>query len=509
MVIVVHDNHNILEAYEFKTTSKIAIKNSTLVKGVLEIAKAYPDTLIIWVHHSLKAHLNTVSLREIFHHKCILSTYNVTENYVISNRIGYVEKTPYTHVNASVNFATWLMSGHVGGIWSDTLLKIAQTTPLTNQFDLYLTNLAKHNMPLGLFCYSNPNLLLSNTVQLENKIPSKMLLFKFVKQHYKWLWVYNLFFCFLFFEGKPHFLAFLKSFFYSKLSTSKYLESYRFKSIKTQGNSKATLDVVIPTLGRKAYLLDVLKDLEKQTVLPENVIIIEQNPNSTETELDYLYNRDWPFKIKHQLIKQTGACNARNLALKALESTWCFLADDDIRFEETFLENSILTLKSLGAKALVCSCLNPEQKQHFNHVTQTNIFASGASIIHTKSMQSIKFDKRFEHGFGEDTDFGMQLRNLGVDIIYVPHLRITHLKAPIGGFRATPTMPWENDTILPKPSPTIMLNYQKHFNSIQIKGIKYLLFIKFYKSQKDKNPMRYFKSMRRKWEKSLCWSRKL
>jgi GT2 family glycosyltransferase len=37
-----------------------------------------------------------------------------------------------------------------------------------------------------------------------------------------------------------------------------------------------------------------------------------------------------------------------------------------------------------------------------------------------------------EFGYGEDTDFGMQLRNKGFDVIYFPDLKITHLKAPMG-----------------------------------------------------------------------------
>ncbi len=56
------------------------------------------------------------------------------------------------------------------------------------------------------------------------------------------------------------------------------------------------IDVLIPTIGRKPFLYDVLKDLSKQTILPKNVIIIEQNPLAGSTsELDYLQDKNWPF----------------------------------------------------------------------------------------------------------------------------------------------------------------------------------------------------------------------
>ena len=37
----------------------------------------------------------------------------------------------------------------------------------------------------------------------------------------------------------------------------------------------------------------------------------------------------------------------------------------------------------------------------------------------------------YEFGFGEDIDFGMQLRNNGIDIIYLPYPEIIHIKAPM------------------------------------------------------------------------------
>ena len=67
----------------------------------------------------------------------------------------------------------------------------------------------------------------------------------------------------------------------------------------------------------------------------------------------------------------------------------------------------------------------------------------------------------FEFGFGEDADFGMQLRNQGYDVLYLPEPEILHLKAPIGGFRTKPVLQWQNESIQPKPSPTVMLYH--HF----------------------------------------------
>jgi GT2 family glycosyltransferase len=114
-----------------------------------------------------------------------------------------------------------------------------------------------------------------------------------------------------------------------------------------------------------------------------------------------------------------------------------------------------------------------------------------------------------EFGYGEDVDFGMQLRNLGVDVVYMPDLKILHLKAPVGGFRSTFKLAWLNDEIQPKPSPTIMLNKTNNSTHHQLMGYKTLLLINYYFSQKIKNPIPYYKLFKKQWQQSVFWANKL
>lgn len=115
----------------------------------------------------------------------------------------------------------------------------------------------------------------------------------------------------------------------------------------------------------------------------------------------------------------------------------------------------------------------------------------------------------FEFGYGEDSDFGMQLRNIGADVIYFPSPEILHLSAPMGGFRTKPVLAWKYDIVQPKPSPTVMLYKQLHLTDEQIKGYKTILFFKFYKAQTIKNPIKYYKSFQKQWKQSLYWANEL
>ncbi|MNE39807.1 hypothetical protein D3C80_1337820 [compost metagenome] len=103
----------------------------------------------------------------------------------------------------------------------------------------------------------------------------------------------------------------------------------------------------------------------------------------------------------------------------------------------------------------------------------------------------------------------MQLRNLGYDIIYSPQPEILHLKAPIGGFRTKHILAWGNEKIQPKPSPTVMLYKVLHLTQEQIDGYRTVLFFKYYRVQKTKNPIQYYFNYKKQWLQSLYWANKL
>jgi len=364
---------------------------------------------------------------------------------------------------------------------------------------------AKTAMPQGLFCYSVPELLLNNPEPRSQNKGTLFELFQFVKQHYKLGWVYLLFFCFIIYERKFPLFQLLNSLRYRKHDKDFDFNNFVIKSSRRLVQKK-DVDVIIPTIGRKKYLYDVLKDLSKQTILPKNVIIVEQiSTKGSKSELDYLSDQKWPFKIEHELIHELGACNARNIALTKVSSEWAFLADDDIRFKNNLIEKAFENIGKYGVNAISTVCLLPKQKQIYTKTSQTSIFGSGSSFVKSEILKKLKFDLSYEFNYGEDSDFGMQIRNLGEDIIFASNILITHLKAPIGGFRIKHNNPWDSDYLGPKPSPTIMLFNQRYLTKHQIHGYKTLLFIKFYKNQDVKNPFRYLSLMKKSWNSSLKW----
>ncbi len=507
-MIVIYHNHNKVVKVSTLTNEILAFnKKGTISSVLIDFAKKYPELRIVWCDQNFEKQLNLENLNEVFHHDKMMLSYNPSTSGLLGKEIGYIDASPFIKVNKEVTFPTWQMSSIVGVIHAKVLQEIEGKIRHNSNFDYYLSSVAKLCMPLGLLCYSEPSLLKVD-FQIDNKRSvSKFQLFRFVKQHYKTHWVILLFLNLFLYERSFALLPFLFSFFYRK----RKLQNDLLDKIDVQSSRKivynGTVDVIIPTIGRKEYLHNVLKDLSKQTYLPKKVIIVEQNPNPESTsELDYLSDYEWPFVVKHIFIHQAGACNARNLALAEVESEWVFLNDDDNEFKEDLISSTLANCIKYGT-AVASNCyLTKTDVKKMTKVYQAAFFGSGNSFIASKLLEKVSFNMGFEFGYGEDSDFGMQIRNTGTDVLYFPNPEILHLRAPMGGFRIKPDLIWNKETVKPKPSPTISLYKLLHDTKEQHKGYKTILFLKVYRKQSIKNPIKYFYNFQREWGKSIYWA---
>ena len=507
MIVVVHDQQKVTQL--LIDEQEISTFNGERVTTVIpKLLVQYPYDLLVWCHQSAKDNVAWTSLPELFDLDRKMLSYLPEINF-FSDALGYVEESSFIKVNKKVTFPTWQMSSYVGGIFTAVLAQMDTNIWKTDNFDYALNSIAKTYQSEGLFCYSEPKLLKQEKeiTHLDQFQADFDILFHFVKEHYKTIWTFLLFFNLLVYERKITLGSWVKTFFIKKKTFSKTLVFNTIDS-NTVDISQVSIDVIIPTIGRKKYLYDVLKDLSVQTHLPKNVIIVEQNPNSdSNSELDYLTTEQWPFQIKHVFTHQTGACQARNKALDLLESKWCFFADDDIRFGEELLKETLTCSVQLKSEVFSLSCLRVNDIKTMKTITQWSAFGSGCSVVQSSVVKDLKFNEVYEFGFGEDTDFGMQIRNQGYDVIYLPEPSILHLKAPMGGFRTKPIFEWHSETIAPKPSPTVMLFLLMHKTKQQLYGYKTILFFKYYKVQSIKNPFAYYKMFQKQWQMSMKWAK--
>ncbi|GAA4235979.1 glycosyltransferase family A protein [Postechiella marina] len=505
MLILFHKNNKVVDVIDVELGLKINNSENNPTKALFNLSSTFSSRIICWAHFSYKGSINLEKLKSFFlNTNTMVSTGSIS---YLSDSIGYVEDSLFINVNKKVKYPTWLMHSNCGAIYGKHLLTFKPYIDVNQDLVYNLNSIAKLGISNGLYCYASSKIIEKNNLDATFKIASKAKLFQFVKEHYKVRWLFLLFLNFIIHEKKILIIPLLKSL--------KYKRKY-YKNLIASDNKidtieiEKTISVIIPTLGRAPYLYNVLKDLALQTLKPTEVIIIEQGDKTFfKTELDYLKIDNWPFKIVHKLITKTGACNARNIGLNFVTSKYTFFADDDIRFNKNMLSEALSFMEVQGHDAITLSCLKESEIETQKVPVQWKSFGSGCSIVKSNVIKDLKFNMAFEHGFGEDADYGMQLRNKGVDVIYLPFVKLKHLKAPIGGFRTKHTHAWEIEKVLPKPSPTIMLYNLKYKTKEQVNSYKLTLFLKLYKRQSIKQPFKYYNMFKERWAKSQTWANKL
>lgn len=510
MIIFYHNKYKITEIISTKTIDFSSEINRNIVAVILEFSNKFKDEVLVWCDERESKNLNSTEIEKLFHHRKLLFSFNPNSENYFDRKLGYIEDSPYIKINKDVKYPTWQMSSIAGAVHASVINACKKDLNAKDNFDYFLNSFARRAMTHGLFCYSEPKLLLQKNTSVTTNKSNLFEFFKFTKQHYRTRWIFLLFFNLFLFEKKFPLLPFVISLFYKRRNFNPEL----LNKIPLESNKKlieqGTIDVLIPTIGRKEYLLNVLNNLEEQTYLPKNVIIIEQNPDTnSQSDLDFIQNKKWPFIIKHHFTYQTGACNARNIGLSLIESEFAFLADDDIVFENNLLEKAIQTFKTTGNEVFLIACHLKSQTILPQFPIQFPVFGAGHAFVKSDCFKALRFNMGYEFGFGEDADFGMQLRNKGFDVLYISTTTILHLKAPIGGFRTKPVLKWHNDEIQPKPSPTVMLYRLLYDTKEQLSNYKTTLFFKNLNKSFFLNPFKYIKTFRQKWNKSIYWANEL
>lgn len=508
MIIVYHIAGRVTSVQHLDGERKI-FSHTKVPEALCQLATQYPTQFIVWCAAEARDNLNINKLPELFHHNRLMLSYGDVTRPYFTGDIGYIEDSPFLKVAPYVTYPTWQMHSYVGGTHAQVLLQVDSKKIGGVCFDFFLHTLSRKLQPQGLICLSEPKLL-KDPESATSQQASLTELYTFVKQQYKLGWLFFLFFMHLRYAKKWPLFPLLKALASRKKEfVNSSMASIPFQSVKAMDDN-FQVDVVIPTLGRASHLYNVLKDLQEQEIPPQKVIIVEQVAESNGlSQLDYLTQEKWPFTIDHTLIHTLGACNARNIALAKVSSSWVLLFDDDVRLKPPILKDLKQCVFQTGSRAITISCLQKDEVEKNITYLQWPTFGSCSSLVHKDLIDKLRFDTALEHGYGEDMDFGMQLRNLGTDILYAPQIQIKHLKAPIGGFRTSFSFPWIQDEILPKPSPQIMYHRIKNTTAQQLMGYKWVLFFKYYRQQPIKNPLSYVNYFKKAWNSSVLWSQKL
>lgn len=197
------------------------------------------------------------------------------------------------------------------------------------------------------------------------------------------------------------------------------------------------VSVLIPTLDRYPYLETLLGQLQRQTVPPHQVIVVDQTPRNRRrhdlpgqfTALPLLWiTRD-----------EAGQCSSRNEGLRRVTGEWVLFLDDDVEVPVDFIERHLKTAMRFAADASCGTVYTAGKKplvelDHFVRIS--DVFPAGTSLVRRSSLErSGLFDLAYDHGQRADGDLGMRLYLSGALLVLDPGNCILHHHALRGGLR--------------------------------------------------------------------------
>lgn len=207
----------------------------------------------------------------------------------------------------------------------------------------------------------------------------------------------------------------------------------------------ADLTAVVATVGRKDPLERLLHSLAAQSVLPREVIVVDQNAQILDEA--FLQKAAGPVKLIHlHCPPGRGVSWARNVGWRQSDAEWLLFPDDDCWYPPDYIENALV----LGAGAdLVCG----RPADHSGR-TINGRFAAQAGVITPKRVFvcQIEWNMLIRHavlhatgGYDETISLGgdtpwqggegydLLLRALALDFTchYTPALIAHHAELPV------------------------------------------------------------------------------
>ena len=501
--IIVHNGSDIL-SFENKGTLNDNLKGKSLSE-IFE-RREFNENWIVLVTQEYQSRVNEFLSQVNLSNRVQIAGLGFSKKNRNIRSFGYVEDSPFINADSASKYPTWLISGDLVMFHSSLFNCIPKDFFQERSFKYNILSLAKLLRTQGIICTQYP---IQNQEEGSLGDLSVNDLYLFVSEHFKKKWIFLLLISHVIYDHRVPLYAFAKALFLKLRKCN--VDVFSLQNVHNIDElSILEYDVIIPTMGRSTYLENVLDDLNNQTITANKIIIYEQNPKTNSiSDLDFLQKKDYKFNIEHIFTHQTGACNARNKAISLSVAEWVLLFDDDVRIDTDFSSEVAKFLDNTTFKCVTFACLQQGEKETMKAYKQWESFGSGCSIVHRDVLEKCSFDMALEHGYGEDVDYGMQVRRAGYDVIYAPQIQISHLKAPMGGFREKHLFPWQDERIKPKPSPQIMYHRTKNYTTEQLKGYKLVLFFKTFGTFKTKNPFTHFKRFQEAWNVSKKWASQL
>ena len=228
-------------------------------------------------------------------------------------------------------------------------------------------------------------------------------------------------------------------------------------------NPAKTVSVVIPTLGRQNELIATIDALLRQTAVPDEIIVVDQNEPSFAAVDNHLMTLK---RVRHIRSRRKGVCHNENIALREAKGDIVLFVDDDVVLERDLIEKHLANYARSDAQTdglRLGGIAGRFEQPHgdrdpgqirrvgkfnrwmgsvvanFNSNSRVDVdFAQGVNMSFLRSalVEAGGVDEGFDgNGYFWETDLGLRVRRSGYRIVFDPQARLRHLMAKSGGCR--------------------------------------------------------------------------
>lgn len=215
------------------------------------------------------------------------------------------------------------------------------------------------------------------------------------------------------------------------------------------------VSIVIPNYNGKHFLKDCLEAVFAQDIKDQEVIVVDNG--SIDGSLEYLEN--YPAVRVIVLDKNYGFCRAVNEGIKAADSEYVILLNNDTEVDKNFAKELLNAIKA-DQKIFSCSSkmiqfhnreLMDDAGDYYcalgwafgrgkggsvkNYEREGNVFAAcaGAAIYRKELLEQLGYFDEAHFAYLEDIDIGYRARIHGYRNVYAPKAKVYHVGSGFSG----------------------------------------------------------------------------
>lgn len=194
--------------------------------------------------------------------------------------------------------------------------------------------------------------------------------------------------------------------------------------------------VLVPTIDRYPYLRTMLGHLTAQTVVPLEVLLIDQTPAARREAIEKEFQS---LPLKQVFLDRAGQCSSRNLGLQMSRGDYVLFLDDDDEVGPDLLEKHVESLarsRSDVSAGVADEAGGGPLPVNFTYRRASDVFPTNNCMIRKEALSlSGLFDLAYERGARADGDLGMRVYLSGALMTLDPSISVFHHHAPMGGLR--------------------------------------------------------------------------